>query len=109
MSPKMPIHKSWVDIDSRGRECKVDIMIEASNDLIKYPDGKKCVFRALREKHAGTQEFELVLLVDNHQPFGYHHHDSLPALHNSRKPISAKNWEQAWHIFKAKLKKVLYE
>ena len=107
--PKMPIHKSWVDIDSKGREYKVDVMINTSHDLIKYLDGIKCVFRALREKQAGTGEFQLVLLVDNHDPFGYHFHDKLPGQHNSRKSISAKNWKEAWHAFKTKLERIYYE
>lgn len=108
MSPRLPIHRQRVMVDAQGRVCKVDVIIEQTADTAMYPpDGKKCVFRIVREKVAGDEDFELVLLIDNHEPFGYHHHDKLPEIHGSREPIHTSSWEEAWKIFDEKMKELL--
>lgn len=108
MSSKLPICRTIAMMDAQGRLYKNFIKVEQTSDPTLYrPDGIKCVFRVLREKTRGSEDFELILLIDNHEPFGFHCHDKLPMLHDSRKPIQASNWKEAWIIFDEMVKEFL--
>lgn len=110
MSPKLPIIRRRIVTDANGRTCRIEVMIEQTSDIIKYPpEGIKCVFRVFREKGLGNEEFELILLIDNHEPFGFHYHDRLPTVHDSRLSIHISNWCDAWNIFDEKLEEMLNE
>ncbi|HAZ13817.1 MAG: hypothetical protein A2X86_14520 [Bdellovibrionales bacterium GWA2_49_15] len=108
MSPKLPIKSQRVLTDSKGRMCKIDVSIEQTSDMKKFPpDGKKCVFRVFREKVRGSEDFELVVLIDNHEPLGFHDHDKLPEVHDSRVQVHTTSWQEAWNTFDSKLKELL--
>ena len=110
MSPRLPIIRNRILVDRLGRICVIEIRIEETTDQSKYPpDGKKCVFRLKREVQARGDVFNLILLIDNHEPFGFHWHDKLPNIHDSRKKIWATNWMEAWDIFDKKLKELINE
>lgn len=48
----------------------------------------------------------MVLLIDNHMPFGFHFHPGLPSNHDEREDIHASDWQMAWEIFDRKLKEL---
>jgi hypothetical protein len=108
MKLKFPIYRQKNLIDDVGRICRVEVFIEQTSDASKYPpDGKKCIFRLFREKTVGSDKFELIFLIDNHEPFGFHYHDQLPSQHHSRVRILTSNWQEAWIIFDRKVKELL--
>lgn len=110
MSPRMPVKREWIETDKSGRVCKIEVSIEQTQDFVKYPpDGKKCIFRVFREKAPGAEEFNIVLLVDNHAPFGFHYHDRLPTIQSVRKSLVATTWKEAWSEFQVLLKELLCE
>ena len=76
---------------------------------IYKPDGKKCVFRFIREQNVDGEDFEIVFLIDNHEPFGFHEHPKLPEEHDVREIIHASEWSQAWDIFDARTRELLNE
>ncbi len=110
MNPNLPIHRQRLTTDRQGRICKIEVSIEQTADSNMYPpNGLKCVFKVLREKIKGDEEFEIVLLIDNHKPFGFHNHPKLPLVHDVRGVIHASSWDEAWHIFDKKVKELLDE
>jgi hypothetical protein len=68
----------------------------------KFPDGFK-VRCALIEKESGV----LRILLDNHEPYGYHLHTKLPEDKNFRVTIEVKNYSEAISIFIKEIRKVL--
>lgn len=106
--PKLPITRSMIKAGRRNGEAfKIDVSIVQTNDFDKYPpDGIKAIYRVLKIR-TDVDEAELVVLIDNHKPFDYHEHDKLPLEHDSRKNISATNWQEAWKIFDLKIKEVI--
>ncbi len=110
MSPKFPIHKIWVEIDATGRTCIVEIKVEQTNNKATYPpDGIKSVFIVKRENRPGGEDFEAVLLIDNHAPFGFHEHPKLPSDHEFRETVHASSWVDAWDIFEKRIEELLDE
>jgi hypothetical protein len=108
MKLKFPIYRDISLVDALGRVCRVEVVIEQTADFVKYfPDGKKCIFRFFREKVASSDIFELILLLDNHEPYGFHYHDKLPNDHDSRVRIMTLNWSEAWIVFDEKVKELL--
>lgn len=61
---------------------------------VKFPDGikLKCVLLDLQRNVPR-------LLLDNHEPFGYHMHTKLPHDKQYRIKIHARNYENAIEIF----------
>jgi len=108
MKKRYPVwHQRYV-VDGLGRTCRVEVLIEQTSDFIKYPpEGKKCTFRLLRETGFLDDEFELVMLIDNHAPYGFHYHDKLPHHHDSRVKLMVFSWREAWIIFDQKVKELL--
>lgn len=76
--------------------------VPASN---KFPDGIKvrCVL-------VNTEIKKPVLLLDNHEPFGFHLHTQLPADKNFRVPLMTKIYSEAIaHFIKEATKVVSHE
>ncbi len=110
MNPKLPIKRRWIEVDKLGRSCIVDISIDQTADHKMYPpNGIKSVFKVMREKNVGTEYFEIVYLIDNHEPYGFHEHPKLPADHDIRKMVHASSWYEAWEIFDKKIEEILDE
>ena len=106
---QLPFKHERVVFDKKGKICKIEIMIETADPKIYKPDGKKCVFRFIREKNVNEEDFEIIFLIDNHEPFGFHEHQKLPDVHDAREIIHATEWSQAWYIFDARVKELLNE
>ncbi len=71
---------------------------------LKFPTGYKvkCV---LYEKETGV----LQLLLDNHEPFGYHVHSKLPVDKNFRQLLNFNNYYEAINFFNDEVKRILNE
>lgn len=71
---------------------------------LKFPSGYKvkCV---LYEKGTGA----LRLLLDNHEPFGYHIHSKLPADKNFRELLNFNNYKEAINFFQKEVERILNE
>lgn len=110
MNPKLPIKRRWIEVDKKGRSCVVDISIEKTADKMMYPpNGIKSVFKVMREKNVGSEDYEIVYLIDNHEPYGFHEHPKLPEDHGVRKTVHASSWDEAWEIFDKKIEEILDE
>lgn len=105
--PRLPINRVRVMTGRDGNLFIVEVSIDQTNDLDKYPpDGVKAVFRILESNDKDGSKV-LVVLIDNHRPLGYHEHDKLPGQHDSRKKIDAESWQDAWEIFAKKEKELI--
>lgn len=109
MNIQLPFKHERILFDKKGKICKIEINIELADPKIYKPDGKKCVFRFIREQNVDGEDFEIVFLIDNHEPFGLHEHPKLPEEHGVREIIHASEWSQAWDIFDARTKELLNE
>lgn len=71
---------------------------------LKFPDGFKvsCVL-------LDTQTKTVRLVLDNHQPFGYHVHTELPHNKSARLQIDVKNYTEAIRFFFREARKVANE
>jgi hypothetical protein len=88
----------------------IEVNVESTLNRSLYPpDGVKSVFTIKREKNPGTEEFELVLLIDNHAPFGFHEHPKLPDKHDYTRTIHISSWQDAWFEFEKRIEDVLNE
>lgn len=101
------VHRNSICSDLSGNRYLVEISIEDSDDKSKYPEGVKAVFRLIRLDVDSNGETELVLLIDNHAPQGFHSHDKLPDNHDFRNPLYINHWKEAWGIFQTKCREVL--
>jgi hypothetical protein len=110
MGPRLPIKKRWISTDKLGRTCIVEVDIEQTTNKSLYPPhGVKSVFKVKREKKPGVEDFEAVILIDNHEPFGFHEHPKLPAEHDYRKSIHISDWQDAWLEFEKRIEEILNE
>lgn len=106
--PKLPKRRLRIVPDKQGRLCRIEIDVKQTNDFKKYgPDGIKAVFKVIRQK--SDEEFEEIILIDNHEPLGFHNHDDLPDNHDSRETICATTWQEAWDIFDKKVRELFNE
>ena len=104
-SPMLPINKVWNATGKDGETYVVDVSVKQTTDKRKFPpDGVKSIFRVFRLNKNG--EKELMILIDNHEPLGFHEHDKLPDLHDSRKEICVDDWQEAWRIFEDRIKEL---
>jgi hypothetical protein len=71
---------------------------------LKFPDGFKvsCVL-------LDTVTKNVRLVLDNHQPFGYHVHTELPHNKNARLKIELKNYNEAIKFFFKEVRKLANE
>ena len=68
----------------------------------KFPEGIKAKF-LLQDSEYGTAR----LLVDNHQPFGFHMHTKLPHDKDHRETLDVKNHEEALAFFMAEVERIV--
>jgi hypothetical protein len=68
----------------------------------KFPDGIKAKF-LLQDAEAGTPR----LLVDNHQPFGFHIHSKLPHDPDHREILDVKDHEEALAFFLDEVERIM--
>ena len=101
------IHKSSITSGGDGFRYKVEVVIEDSVDEIRYPEGVKAIFKLIRLDVTEDNEIELVVLIDNHRPFGFHSHDKLPQDHDFRCSLHIEDWREAWKIFQKKCQEIL--
>ena len=103
------IEKSSICSNSSGQQFKLEIYIKDHGDSEKYPEGVKAIFRLtkLNMDEVGKGVSELMILIDNHAPFGFHSHDKLPEDHDFRTPLHMSDWKEAWGIFQEKCREVL--
>ena len=76
---------------------------EVSNNS-KFPDGYK-VRCALVERNTGV----LHVLLDNHEPYGYHLHSRLPKDKNFRLSLKITHYSEAIKLFFSEVRKVINE
>jgi hypothetical protein len=70
----------------------------------KYPDGIKAKYVLIDlEKNAPR------LLVDNHEPFGFHMHTDLPENHQVRVSLNVQDYREARDIFFDEVERILHE
>lgn len=103
----MKIERSSITTGSDGFRYKVEVFVEDHADTNKYPEGVKAIFKMIRLDVGKENETELVVLIDNHRPFGFHYHDKLPRNHNFRQPLHIVDWKVAWDIFQTKCQEIL--
>ena len=103
-APKLPIQRDLRLTGKDGKFYVADVSIKKTSDTNKYPpDGIKAVFRLFNLKDTG--EKELVVLIDNHEPFGFHEHLK-PLERELRKKLHISDWQQAWGEFQNKIKEI---
>lgn len=61
-----PIKKSSITNGKDSFRYKIDVSIEDHDDVDKYPEGVKAVFKLIRLDINGDCETELMVLIDNH-------------------------------------------
>ena len=70
----------------------------------KHPQGIKAKFVLI-----DTFQSAPVLLVDNHEPFGFHAHTELPGNKDKREKLETTDYLEAYDFFKKQAKKVMDE
>ncbi len=103
----MRIDRSSITTGKDGHRYKTSVFIEEHQDADKYPEGVKAIFRLIRLDVNDENESELVVLVDNHKPFGFHSHDALPENHGYRVQLHLDDWREAWKVFQVKCQEIL--
>lgn len=93
--------------DKKGRKYKVVIHVEETDKTEQYPEGVKAVYKLFRLNDESSEE--LVILMDNHEPFGFHEHHKLPADKNKRRELGTKDWKEVRRIFQEKCKEKFNE
>ena len=73
----------------------VDIEVFQTENLVMFPEGVSGTFRLFKINESG--EKELLYLIDNHAPYGFH---------DSRINIHVKNWQEAWDKFQVKCREL---
>jgi hypothetical protein len=103
--PRLPIKRNWKATGKDGETYIVDVSVVQTADTSKYPpDGIKSVYRFFKLNDDGAKE--LVILIDNHEPDGFHEHPSLPEQ-EPRKGIHTDNWQDAWGVFEERMEELL--
>lgn len=69
----------------------------------KYPDGIKAGFALI------DSEGTVRLLVDNHEPFGFHVHSRLPKNKKHRDKIETINYSEAMDLFFEEVRRIIRE
>jgi hypothetical protein len=73
---------------------KVELKVFLVDCSEKFPEGIKVSFALL-----DVFENVLRLLIDNHEPFGFHVHEELPKNRNARRLLATKEYQQALNEF----------
>ena len=78
----------------------VEIEVYETENLELFPEGVNATFRLFKIDENG--ERQIIYLIDNHAPYGFHKHNELPGKHKARNSIHVKSWQEAWDKFQAK-------
>lgn len=89
-------------LDRYGRQYRVVVYIEEANRTEQYPEGVKALYKLFRLNNESSEE--LVILMDNHEPFGFHKHHKLPRDKYQRRSLGTKDWKEVWQIFQERCK-----
>ena len=100
----LPVVVDYAFTGKDRNEYSVDIEVFQTENLVMFPEGVSGTFRLFKINESG--EKELLYLIDNHAPYGFHEHDKLPSLHDSRINIHVKNWQEAWDKFQVKCREL---
>jgi len=103
----LPVIRSYFAEDQRSQLYRIEINVHQNDNLDQYPQGVKSTFRMLKVNSENGDQ--LVVLVDNHKPFGFHYHDKLPDNIKSRVHIYTDSWQEAWTKFQEICKEILNE
>lgn len=102
MGKARPILNKFLLLNDENYEARIRVFEVPKSQ--KFPTGHK-VSCSLVEKATGV----LWVLLDNHEPYGYHVHTKLPEDKNFRSSVDVKNYMDAIELFFAEVKKVLDE
>ncbi len=86
----------------RGGDFVAHIRVLEVDVSTKFPGGIKAKYILVDTKRNVPR-----LLVDNHEPYGYHMHTHLPEDKNIRLPLEVKGYNQALSLFLEEARKVL--
>lgn len=102
MSKAHPLFERIVYFQDGRFEARVKVLEIPKST--KFPDGVKvnCI---LLDKQTNTAR----LLLDNHEPFGYHLHTELPKNKHARLSVNVKNYNEAIQLFFREARKVADE
>jgi hypothetical protein len=85
-----------LDVSERFR---VELKVFEVDPSARFPGGIKVSFALLDVIDKVPR-----LLIDNHEPFGFHVHAELPKDKNARKLLAIKDYQEAlnefWHLIK---------
>ena len=98
----LPVNETYIFSGKNGKEYIVEIDIFHTANRRMFTEGISATFRLFEIDEFA--EKELVYLIDNHEPFGFHEHDELPKNRESRISLRVRNWQEAWNIFQMKCK-----
>lgn len=87
-----------------GNEYFVSIEIYETENYLLFPEGVIATFRLFEIME--NEEREIIYLIDNHAPYGFHEHNQLPENHEARNQLLVNTWQEAWKIFQAKYRGV---
>lgn len=93
--------------DKLGRKYRVVIKVVELEEHPQYPEGVKALFKLFRLDKNGEEQ--LILLLDNHEPFGFHEHHRLPENKKVRRSLNTKKWEEVRAIFQQRIKEKFNE
>ncbi len=100
----LPVIIDYAFTGNNGIEYLADIQVYETENFAMFPEGISGTFRLFKVTETG--EKELVYLIDNHAPYGFHEHDKLPNDHDSRVTIHVKSWQEAWDKFQVKCREI---
>lgn len=101
----LPIQLDFGLVGLNGNKYFVEIEIYGTQNLLMFPEGVIATFRLFEIVESG--EMDIIYLIDNHAPYGFHEHDQLPGNHESRNQLFVKTWEEAWRIFQTKYQEMI--
>ena len=100
----LPIELDFALTGTDGNEYFVEIEIFGTENLTMFPEGVTATFRLFKIDENGGRQ--IIYLIDNHVPHGFHEHDKLPDNHESRISIHVNNWQDAWDKFQATCREI---
>lgn len=89
-----------VEVLSNGKYT-VKVTVYVVSKSRKFPDGIKAKF--LLQNEDGTTR----LLIDNHEPFGFHMHSGLPDQHDVRERLDVNNYQEAMEFFFREVRRII--
>jgi len=92
MKAKVIVDQTLVLSDDGRYEARIKVLAVTKNE--KFPTGIKSNYVLL-----DTREGIARLLIDNHEPFGFHMHTKLPKEPEHREKLDTDDHEEALQIF----------